>query len=86
MDIQATVLEIAQQILDRDDLTLDNDFFEVGGDSLAGMHFIGRVGRSVDLPVRMTLLLVHPVLRDFAAEVEALMQRHVETSNGSLAQ
>jgi acyl carrier protein len=79
MDVQATVLEIAQQMLDRDDLTLDDDFFEMGGDSLVGMHFVGRIGRSVDLPVRMTLLFVHPVLRDFAAEVEALMQQHVET-------
>jgi hypothetical protein len=45
------------------------------------MHFVGRIGRSVDLPVRMTLLFVHPVLRDLAAEVEALMQQHVETGD-----
>jgi acyl carrier protein len=71
MDVQAVVLENAQQLLDRDDLNLDDDFFEAGGDSLVGMHFVGRVGRAVDLPVRMTLLFVYPVLRDFAAEVEA---------------
>lgn len=86
MDVQTTVLHIAQQILDRDDLTLDDDFFEAGGDSLVGMHFVGRVGRSIDLPVRMTLLFVHPVLGDFAAEVGAMLRRQVEASDGSLAQ
>lgn len=75
MDVQTIVLEHAQSILDRDDITLDDDFFEVGGDSLVGMHFVGRVGRTVDLPVRMTLLFVHTVLRDFAAEVEALRKQ-----------
>ncbi|MFD7921593.1 phosphopantetheine-binding protein [Streptomyces sp. NPDC059740] len=75
MNVQDTVLEHAQKILDRDDVTLDDDFFEVGGDSLVGMHFVGRVGRAVDLPVRMTLLFSYPVLRDFAAEVEALRKQ-----------
>lgn len=83
MDVQTTVLEHAQQLLDRDDLTLDDDFFEMGGDSLVGMHFVGRVGRAVDLPVRMTLLFVHPVLRDFAAEVEVLLRQHLATTDGS---
>lgn len=82
MDVQTTVLEHAQHILDRDDLTLDDDFFEVGGDSLVGMHFVGRVGRAVDLPVRMTLLFVHPVLRDFAAEVEAMRRASAAESDG----
>jgi phosphopantetheine binding protein len=78
VDVESTVLEHAQQLLDRDDLTLDDDFFEMGGDSLIGMHFVGRVGRAVDLPVRMTLLFVHPVLRDFATEVEALRQQQID--------
>jgi acyl carrier protein len=78
VDVESTVLEYAQQLLDRDDLTLDDDFFEMGGDSLIGMHLVGRVGRAVDLPVRMTLLFVHPVLRDFAVEVEALRRQQID--------
>jgi acyl carrier protein len=81
MTVQTIVLEHAQQLLDREDLTLDDDFFEVGGDSLVGMHLVGRVGRAVNAPVRMTLLFVYPVLRDFAAEVEAIINERLAASD-----
>lgn len=79
LDVQAVVLKHAQEILDREDITLDDDFFAVGGDSIVGMRFVGRVGRSVEVAVRMTLLFRLPVLRDFAVEVETLV-RQVEAS------
>ena len=77
-DIEAIVLEQARSILDRDSLTLDDDFFDAGGDSVVGMHFVGRVGRLLGLPIRTTLLFGHPVLRDFGAEVAAVRKRHAE--------
>jgi len=82
-DIEATVLDQAKGILDREDLTLDDDFFDVGGDSVVGMHFVGRVGRALGLPIRTTLLFANPVLRDFVTEVAAVHKRHTETSEGA---
>lgn len=78
-DIEAIVLEQARSILDRDGLTLDDDFFDSGGDSVVGMHFVGRVGRLLGLPIRTTLLFGNPVLRDFAAEVAAVQKRHADS-------
>ncbi len=82
-DIETTVLEQAQGILDRQGLTLDDDFFDVGGDSVVGMHFVGRVGRMLGLPIRTTLLFANPVLRDFVTEVAAVQKRHAEIGEGT---
>jgi phosphopantetheine binding protein len=74
--IDTIVLEQAKDILGKADLSLADDFFDVGGDSVAGMHFVGRVGRQLGLPIRTTLLFGSPVLADFAAGVAAVQQRH----------
>lgn len=71
-EIESLVLEQAKAVLDDAAVDLDDDFFEVGGDSVLGMHFVGRVGRALDVPVRTTLLFGSPVLRNFAAGVAAL--------------
>lgn len=69
---ETTVLEHARNLLRRDDLMPHDDFFSVGGDSLVGMHLVARVGRELNLPVRVTLLFQYPVLGDFAAAVEGV--------------
>lgn len=70
-DVTALVMDEARNLLDRDDLDLSDDFFEVGGDSLIGMHFVARIGRAVGAPVRMTLLFSNPRLGEFASAVAA---------------
>ncbi len=81
-DIGDLVLNQAREILGKEGLTLEDDFFDAGGDSIVGMHFVGRVGRLLSLPVRTTLLFGNPVLRDFAAEVAALRQLQSMSSEG----
>ncbi|GAA5198352.1 hypothetical protein GCM10023322_71510 [Rugosimonospora acidiphila] len=73
-EIEAIVLEQARDLLG-DGISLSDDFFNVGGDSVTGMHFVGRVGRRLDLPIRTTLLFANSVLADFADGVAAVQRR-----------
>lgn len=65
-DLAALTLRVAGELLERDDLTLQDDFFAAGGDSMLAMHLVGRLSRATGLRLRMSMLLEHPVLGDFA--------------------
>lgn len=66
-DLATLTLQAAGELLERDDLSLDDDFFSAGGDSLLAMHLIGRLSRATGLRLRLSMLLEYPVLGDFAA-------------------
>ena len=70
MNDQALVLELAQELLERDDLTLDDDFFSAGGDSATAMHLVGRLARRTGLRLRVSQIFANPTLRDFATSIE----------------
>ncbi|MFJ9434227.1 phosphopantetheine-binding protein [Streptomyces sp. NPDC101490] len=44
----------------------DDDFFALGGQSLAAMEVVAAVRRRLGITVRVRVLLEHPVLADFA--------------------
>ena len=44
----------------------DDDFFALGGQSLAAMEVVAAVRRRLGVSVRVRVLLEHPVLADFA--------------------
>jgi hypothetical protein len=50
---------------------LDDDFFAVGGDSVLGMHLVGRLRQLTGLEIRMRLLFETPVLRTLSARIVA---------------
>ncbi len=73
-DKAALVLAVAGELLDRQDLSLEDDFFSVGGDSLIAMHLVGRLSRLTGLRLRVTALFANPLLTDFVAYVDQLRQ------------
>lgn len=50
-----------------------DNFFALGGHSLAATRVAGRLREALDLPVAVKLLFDHPVLADFAAALEVLL-------------
>ena len=68
-EIDELVLCAGRELLDRDDLSLDDDFFVAGGDSMLAVRLTGRIGRTTNRRIRATMLFANPVLRDFAAEL-----------------
>ncbi|MFF9499897.1 phosphopantetheine-binding protein [Streptomyces sp. NPDC014656] len=47
----------------------DDDFFALGGQSLAAMEVVAAVRRRLGVSVRVRVLLEHPVLADFAEQL-----------------
>ncbi|MEU4097599.1 amino acid adenylation domain-containing protein [Streptomyces sp. NPDC026673] len=50
-----------------------DNFFALGGHSLAATRVAGRLREALDIPVAVKLLFDHPVLADFAAALEGLL-------------
>ena len=59
------------EILDVDGVGLDDDFFALGGDSLAGVRAIDRAEKTVGRSLRVSSLLVAPTVRELAAAIES---------------
>lgn len=72
LDLASLVLTVARDVLEQPPLSLDDDFFTAGGDSLLAMHLVGRLSRASGLRVRVSHLFAQPVLREFAAALEQL--------------
>ncbi|MEZ4739294.1 MAG: phosphopantetheine-binding protein [Flavobacteriales bacterium] len=54
------------QELRRDRIYLDDDFFQIGGDSLSGVRTCARISEMLEAKVDLALLFRRPSLRDFA--------------------
>jgi hypothetical protein len=72
LDPASLVLMVVRDVLERPSVSLGDDFFSAGGDSLLAMHVVGRLSHTSGLPVRVSHLFAHPVLREFAAVLEQL--------------
>jgi aryl carrier-like protein len=72
LDLASLVLMVVRDVLERPSVSLDDDFFSAGGDSLLAMHVAGRLSHSTGLRVRVSQLFARPVLREFTAGLEQL--------------
>lgn len=63
-----TLREIWEEVLDVDEVAEDDDFFELGGDSLLGVTMISRA-RHAGLTFSFQQLVDNPVLGKLAAVV-----------------
>lgn len=72
LDLASLVLLVVRDVLEQPSVSLEDDFFAAGGDSLLAMHVIGRLSHTSGLRVRVSHLFAHPVLRELAAALEQL--------------
>jgi acyl carrier protein len=66
--MQSELLSLWRKFLKNDDVTIDDDFFEKGGDSILAMEMQAEVQRIVGRPLPETILFE-------AASVRELMKR-----------
>lgn len=88
-DLASLVLTVVRDVLEQPSVCLHDDFFTAGGDSLLAMHVAGRLSRASGLRVRVSHLFEHPVLREFAADLEQQRDAEalgVEDTAGPLAE
>ncbi|WP_214416174.1 non-ribosomal peptide synthetase [Sphaerisporangium fuscum] len=79
-DAELLVADIWQAVLGLEVVSADDDFFAIGGHSLAAMLVIGRLREALALEVPVRLLFERPVLSGFAAAVEALLLAELEAA------
>src|SRR5262249_47669204 len=71
-EIEKRLTSIWQEVLEIGDISIDDNFFDLGGHSLGGLRVLARVRRDfhVDVPIRS--LFEGPTIADLALEVEEL--------------
>ena len=74
-DMTSLVLSYTRELLGCEDITIDDDFFSAGGDSIVAMHLVGQLARRTGLRLRTSLLFANPVLREFVSEAEMLRDK-----------
>jgi amino acid adenylation domain-containing protein len=71
------VAEVWSAVLKRDELSVYDSFFALGGHSLSATLVVGRLRDALDYPVPVRLLFEQPVLANFAAALETLLLAEV---------
>ena len=69
-DLEKLLAGMWQSILEADRVGIDDDFFELGGDSLRAVSFLVEVEAVLGKFVPIAVMLDHPTIREFARVVE----------------
>lgn len=69
--LQRVLVELWEQALGIAPLGLQDNFYELGGDSLMSLGLLHRMEQKLSLSIPMTLLLDHPILGDLSQYLEA---------------
>lgn len=81
VSLRQAVLVIMERVLGYEGkLSLDDDFYALGGDSLAGLRIVAALNALRGKQVGLADLLAHSRLGDFVAQMEALHGAHPDTS------
>lgn len=70
-DLQRTLCGIVSAVLDVPEVGIDDDFFDLGGQSLQAMRLLHRIKTEIGVSVLMNALLDAPTVAELAAYVEA---------------
>ncbi|GAA3578951.1 hypothetical protein GCM10022419_070490 [Nonomuraea rosea] len=77
-DAELLVADVWQAVLGLEAVGVDDDFFAVGGHSLAAMLVTARLKEALALEVPVRLLFERPVLATFAVAIEELLVAELE--------
>ena len=68
--IEETLLAMVRELLEREAISVDDNFFLIGGHSLLGMQLLVRVRQLYDVDLTLRELFASPTVRRMAAIVE----------------
>lgn len=69
-DRERRVLEMWARILDEKEIGIDDDFFQLGGDSLAAVHLVNSIRREMSVEVSLQDVFTAPTIRSLAERIE----------------
>lgn len=74
-----------QQALDLDGIGVDDDFFELGGDSLAAMQIAAQLADRFQMEVTEVMAFEQPTIRQLADTVERALEQRAARIAGQAA-
>jgi len=62
-------------VLGADDASMDDDFFDLGGNSLSAVQLMASIRERLDVDLSIGLLFEYPTVRQLATAVDATLRR-----------
>ncbi len=72
-EVETKIITLCKTILGQENISINSNFFEIGGHSLLAIGFISRVNQLYDIKVQVKTLFEHPILRTFSLIVENII-------------
>ncbi|MCK8498050.1 non-ribosomal peptide synthetase [Myxococcus fulvus] len=69
-ELQRTIAALWKEAINVESVSLDDNFFQIGGDSLSVVRVFNRLRESVDKELSITHLFKHPTIRALSAFIE----------------
>jgi acyl transferase domain-containing protein/acyl carrier protein len=87
-DIERQVATVWQEVLGIEQVGIDDNFFDLGGNSLVGLQLIGRINRDLDMSIPLSCIYEYSTVRRQAEMTEEILmiqavgleQEQVDTS------
>jgi fengycin family lipopeptide synthetase D len=73
-DIEIIILKICAEVLKKEAISLDHNFFEIGGHSLNAVRVISRIQKELDVDLALKEIFYNPVLLDISDKVKTLIK------------
>ncbi len=77
------VLKIWQQIFEKDNINLDDNFFEIGGDSMKAMNIVAEVQKQLVF-VNIGEFFEYQTIREIAAKIDEIIAEKDNESGGKI--
>ncbi|MEP2783901.1 MAG: acyl carrier protein [Pseudoruegeria sp.] len=72
--IQQLVITVFQNRFPNEDIVLESDFFDLGGDSMTLVELCTALEEKLGIEIAPSILLFHPTVEEFAEEVKSLLK------------
>ncbi len=84
-DVERTLSSIWREVLKLGQVSIDANFFDLGGHSLSGMRVLARIRRDFQVDVPIRTLFDGPTIAELAAEIEKLKAAKTTTLIAAIA-
>jgi acyl carrier protein/NAD(P)-dependent dehydrogenase (short-subunit alcohol dehydrogenase family) len=72
-EMEKTIVGIWQEVLGVEDVGIDDDYFELGGDSLMAAQFIARLQEAFEVEIPLQTLFEAPTVKSMVERIETLL-------------
>ena len=74
-EVERRLIEMISDILVTDSITIDDDFFDLGGHSIAAVQLLGKIARTFHVRLPLQRLFEKPTVRHLASVIEEMQSQ-----------